>query len=382
MANDRLYVGFFGDRVDVYDISSPGNAPLLHSISGSNTHLNGITAIAVDSAGNIYVANAASSEIAIFDPSADGNIAPVRILTGLGVPSGLAFDSLGNLYALNTGGLPANRNVTVYAPGVSGNAAPIRTVSGIQVADGNLIDIAVDMYDQLYVCGDVPGSLNIYPPYANGSSVANGSRSGFDVPVAMDFDGNNNLYVSDDGLQGVLMFTSAGAPRGKIGTGGALAVDQFGIVYTATDEVEVIEGTGNVGLVSVYAPGGSGYSFVRSFQLAWAKGVSAMAINKPRPPIPPRLHGRMEEIVATLMTAGVPRDGGGIVFIGPVPIPVGPWGPLWGAANGAARRDLLIGLAIEQLASEVRDKGGQRAIRRAALELVKAKGEELLGSID
>ena len=196
----------------------------------------------------------------------------------------------------------------------------------------------------------------------------------------MDFDGNSNLYVSDDGLQAVLMFKSGGAPAGKFGVGGALAVDQFGVVYTATDEVEVIEGSTDAGVVSVYAPGSAGYTLVRSFPLAVAKGVSAMAVNKPRPPIPPRVHRSLEEIVAILMTAGVPRDGGGIVFVGGVPIPIGPWGPMVGVAM-TTRRDLLIALAIEQLASEVGDKAGQSAIRRAALELVKAKGEELLSSL-
>lgn len=382
MANDRLYVGFVGDRVDVYDLSVQPNPALLHSISGSNTHLGGITSLTVDATGNIYVANAANSEITVFDPNAEGNIAPSRIITGqVGVPQGVAFDSVGYLYVLNTGGFPANRNVTVYAPGASGSDAPVRTVSGIQVGDGNLTGMAVDMRDQLYVCGDIPGNIKIYPAYANGATAAVDSRSGLQVPVAMDFDGNNDLFVSDVSL-GQLVFDPGGASRGTIGANGILAVDQFGLVYTAADEEDVILNRGNPGVVLIFAPGGSGYGLIRSFPLAVAKAVSAMAVNKPRPPIPARVPNRLVELVATLMTAGVPVDGGGVVFVGniPIPIPIGPWGEASGTVM-SARRDLLVGLALEQLASEVRDKAGQNAIRRAALELVKAKGEELLSSL-
>ncbi len=69
-------------------------------------------------------------------------------------------------------------------------------------------------------------------------------------------------------------------------------------------------------------------------------------------------------------------DGGGLVFIGGVPIPVGPWGELSEAMR--ARRDVLIGLALEQLASTVGDPAGGAKIRIASLELVQARVVEMI----
>jgi hypothetical protein len=106
----------------------------------------------------------------------------------------------------------------------------------------------------------------------------------------------------------------------------------------------------------------------------------AIAIDKPRPVanISPSLN-QVLQLVATMTTAGVSVDGGGIVFVGGIPIPVGPWGEL--SPGMLARRDVLIGLAIEQFASAVRQPAGQSKIREAALELVLARVNELLTSI-
>ena len=46
--------------------------------------------------------------------------------TGLNGPTGIALDAAGNLYVANTLG----NSITVYAPGASGDAAPVATISG------------------------------------------------------------------------------------------------------------------------------------------------------------------------------------------------------------------------------------------------------------
>lgn len=88
--------------------------------------------------------------------------------------------------------------------------------------------------------------------------------------------------------------------------------------------------------------------------------------------------GKVLELVATLF-GGIAVDGSGIAFVGGAPIPVGPWGEL--SPGMLARRDILIGLAIEQLASNVGDRPGQSKIRVEALELVRTKVNELLASL-
>jgi hypothetical protein len=224
----------------------------------------------LDSLGNLYVGNAASSIITVYAPTADGDAAPIRSIgggsTGLAVPASLAIDSAGNLYALNTGGIPANRSITVYSPGASGNVAPIRTLTGIQVGDGNLNGIAIDNFDNLYLSEDLPEIISVYPPGANGSvapiRTISGGSSGLHVPTKMAFDTFNNLYVSDG--NDVLVFdpgASGGAapirtisgPSTGISDDFDLAVDAAGLVYVGNFPPNF-----SAGSVTVYAAGASG----------------------------------------------------------------------------------------------------------------------------
>jgi hypothetical protein len=103
-----------------------------------------------------------------------------------------------------------------------------------------------------------------------------------------------------------------------------------------------------------------------------------MAIDKPRTKPPTIRLGEILGMVATIL-GGVAVDGGGLVFVGGIPIPIGPWGET--SESVFARGDALMGLAIDQLASHFRGRAGQNAIRAAALELVVARVNELLTSL-
>lgn len=85
-----IYVGASGDTITVYDDNADGDAAPIASIQGPSTGLDGIADIVLDSLGNLYVANAASSVITVYAPSADGDAAPIRSIgggsTGLGDP--------------------------------------------------------------------------------------------------------------------------------------------------------------------------------------------------------------------------------------------------------------------------------------------------------
>ncbi|MFN7923126.1 MAG: M64 family metallopeptidase [Bryobacteraceae bacterium] len=82
--------------------------------------------------------------------------------------------------------------------------------------------------------------------------------------------------------------------------------------------------------------------------------------------------------VATILF-GVIQDGGGVIIVGGVPIPIDPWGPLrqsiWGAmANpheaSPAMRDLVTGIALQQLSTIVASPGAAARIGAAANALV------------
>jgi hypothetical protein len=67
--------------------------------------------------------------ITIYLAGSNGNASPSSTIsgvsTGLAVPYGIALDSSGNIYVANDGStIGISDSVTVYAPGSSGNAAP------------------------------------------------------------------------------------------------------------------------------------------------------------------------------------------------------------------------------------------------------------------
>ena len=142
-ASGNLYVvnlGVYGtitgnSSVTVYPPGANGNATPLATIMGGNTGMLNSLGVALDAAGNIYVSNygntndnASNSQtsITVFAMGASGNIAPINTIAGLGTlsePTGLVFDSAGNLYVTNFFG----NFIAVYSPGAT---TPSATIGG------------------------------------------------------------------------------------------------------------------------------------------------------------------------------------------------------------------------------------------------------------
>lgn len=72
-------------------------------------------------------------------------------------------------------------------------------------------------------------------------------------------------------------------------------------------------------------------------------------------------------------------DGSGIIIVGGIPHPVGPWGPM--SPELAVKADILTGIALEQMATHIGNPAGQISVRRAALEMVRARVEFLLAAL-
>ena len=94
-------------------------------------------AVAVDSHSNIYVSNEGTSagyEVLVFGAGANGNVAPIRNITGsktgLVSPYALALDGSSNLYVTNVATVSnMGPTITVYAAGANGNVSPIQTIT-------------------------------------------------------------------------------------------------------------------------------------------------------------------------------------------------------------------------------------------------------------
>ena len=83
------------------------------------------------------------------------------------------------------------------------------------------------------------------------------------------------------------------------------------------------------------------------------------------------------EFLWTLVSLGVEEDGGGLARPGGH---IGPWGPLWDSLS-VSKREIALGLAVDQLAMSMRDGITRDRIRTAALQSVRAQVDVLLRSV-
>ena len=141
-------------------IFAPGSHVPAYNISGAATNLNGPGFVTLDASGDIWVANISGSSVEEFPPITthpNGNIAPTTIIagsnTGLTSPQGIAFDPSGRLYvAINTPFLQLDE-VYVYQSWTAGsnNLGPVSAICGSATGVNNPTGVAINSLGTVYV---------------------------------------------------------------------------------------------------------------------------------------------------------------------------------------------------------------------------------------
>jgi gliding motility-associated-like protein len=209
-AAGNLYVAdFYSNRIQKW---APGALTGI-TVAGGNgagsaaNQLNSPTAVAIDALGNIYIADQANHRIQKWAPGASSGTT-VAGGNGYGfadnqieLPNGLTIDAAGNIYIVDYG----NNRIQKWAP---------NAISGITVAGGNgagpaanqLSDpsgVAVDASGIIYVADSRNHRIQKWLPGANfGTTVAGGNGAGsnanqLNYPVELVIDVTGNIYVSD-----------------------------------------------------------------------------------------------------------------------------------------------------------------------------------------
>ena len=281
--------GGSGDYVTAYPAASNGD---VFPLDPAPTGLSNPQAVAIDSSGNIYVANGSSATINIYAAGSNGSVAPIAIIGGSNTgiyypPGGVALDSSGKIYVTNSGSadgaIPAK--VLVYPPLASlpsqpnyPNVAPLATISGGNTGLSGPQSIAVDSSDKIYVLDSL--KVFVYPALGSSTGVLDefptarisGSNTGLNEPNGIAVDSSSNIYVANN--SGSVLVYSAGssgniAPIATISS----SSNPYGIVVDPSGKIYVTNEHGFFGeSVLIYAALGSSTGTLNEAPIATISG--------------------------------------------------------------------------------------------------------------
>ena len=201
--------------------------------------LNHPASVAVDGAGNVFFLEYIGSTVKEI-PYSDGQYGtPVVVASGLSNPFGVAVDGAGNLFVANYGG-----NTVRKIPFQSGSyGQPITLGSGFS----NPMGIAVDAAGNVFVADHSNNALKKIA-YSYGSYGAPTTINiGHATPSGVAVDAAGNLYFSDEGNRAVIQVPysagSYGTPRTLVSNilSYQLSVDAAGNVYVADYIASVVD---------------------------------------------------------------------------------------------------------------------------------------------
>ncbi|HEX3480072.1 MAG TPA: hypothetical protein VHT91_33870 [Kofleriaceae bacterium] len=274
------------------DIGGPGNV----DGSGADAHFNGPSGVAVDSVGSVYVAD--FSNFTIRKVTAAGVVTTLAGTAGIlgstddtgaaasfRFPSGVAVDSAGNIYVADRGNSTI-RKVTAaeVVTTLAGTAGTLGSTddTGAAARFNNPNGVAVDSAGNVYVADGgnhtirkvtAAGVVTTLAGTAGmaGSADGTGPAARFNEPFGVAVDSADNIYVADDGNSTIRKITAAGVVttlagtasiRGSAdGTGAAarfsfptgVAVDSAGNVYVADQDNSTIRKVTAAGVVTTLA---------------------------------------------------------------------------------------------------------------------------------
>jgi hypothetical protein len=213
VADEIIVPQFFAFSILTFRGDADGNIPPLRKIFGPSTQLKLPQALAIDSIhGEIFVPQ--GERVLVFPRSANGDVAPIRILGGPDSPVNggrLTVDPVHDLLFASS-----NDGIRIYHRTAKGNDKPIRTITGEDAEGASLMTtnpasgmvFAAVRKEGRYEASDFVGIWSIYD---NGSVPARWTVGGPNG-VLKDIRGiavdtkNKTVIASDKTLNAVLTF--------------------------------------------------------------------------------------------------------------------------------------------------------------------------------
>ena len=257
-----------------YALTATGNVAPTRNISGAATGLGFPRRVNFDTSGNIYAANAPASgghSITVYNPSANGNVAPTRTIagakSGLTGADGMVLDASGNVYIANCGvcfqssGTPG---VLEFAAGASGNVAPIRTISGTNTGFTDPTAVWLDGTGKIYVSDFANNRISIFAAAATGNvaptAMIQGGTAAMSGPECVVLDATGNIYACNSTNNTITVYapgtTGNTAPIRTLGGAATLLSSPTQLSFDTAGNMYVANPGSNT--ITVYAPGATG----------------------------------------------------------------------------------------------------------------------------
>jgi len=207
-------------------------AGIITTLAGTEGLLSAPSSVSVDTVGNLVVADTGNHRILIVTPS--GAIGGA-VTAGLNTPVYAVADRAGNVYIADSPAGNAVGRILKAAPGL----APSVLLDGVASPRGLALDVAGNLY---FTEADARRVSKLSPA----GEVTNLAEGSWNIPRGVAVDADGNVFVADTGLQRVLRIDGAGnvtpiagdGTPGFSGDGGAALAAQLGFpwdVAVATD---------------------------------------------------------------------------------------------------------------------------------------------------
>jgi len=260
------------NTLTAYPLAANGNVAPSRTVSGAATGLAFPRRIVADAANDLYVANASATpeSITVYAPQPNGNVAPIRTIQGANTiltgPDGIALDATNTLYVTDCGtcylGSPPTA-ILVFAAGANGNVAPIREITGANTNLDDITDVSVDG-TSLLVSNYGSSAITIYPITANGNVAPTATLAGANTDIAnpecVTTDKTGAIYVCNATANTITVYPAGSvgnaAPTRTLGGANTLLSDPVSAIFDAAGNMYVANADDDT--ITVYGPGANG----------------------------------------------------------------------------------------------------------------------------